>query len=127
MPLISLVSFSPNTLIQSSQVNANFAAIAGYINTPPGTLTQNGFVTLPGGIILAWGAFNNLPVPGPSTITFPTAFPNHCWALAFALQYNSGAPGASVVYRALSATQFSLEVDAPIGQTISGTYFAVGN
>lgn len=39
--------------------------------------TSNGSVTVLGGIILKWGFYS-----GPSaTITFPTAFPNNCFAV----------------------------------------------
>ena len=53
----------------------------------------NGYVKLPGGIIIQWGYYNGA---GSATITFPLAFPNNCFA-AVANAYVGNSSGGDIV------------------------------
>ena len=85
-------TFSPNTLAQSAQVNANFTALANFINNGSGTFATPGYVILPGGLIIQWGSAT---VAGDGSaalpVSFPLTFPTNVFAvLPGTAQYNSG-------------------------------------
>lgn len=65
---------------ESAYGEANSAyALAESFETPNQRLTGNGYVTLPGGAILQWGA-NNITA-GTTAIPFPLQFPNLCFSV----------------------------------------------
>lgn len=68
----------------------------------------NGYVKLPSGIYLQWGA--NLASTGGTTSNFPIAFPNAAWVIVGVNnnQTNPPAPSCSIV----STSQFTLTVNA---------------
>jgi hypothetical protein len=55
---------------------ATLAAALGGANV---SLTANGYIKLPGGLILQWGLYNGGATTG--TITFPVAFPTACFGV----------------------------------------------
>lgn len=89
--------------------------------------TANGSVTLFGGLILKWGVY----VGGSGTVTFPTAFPNNC----FAVLMQPIGTNASIINDYVYVANVN-----PSGFTATGTrrtqlqsnsvnayYFAIGN
>lgn len=120
-------SFTPNTLIDATQVDANFAALAAYLNTPTRSFNPNGYVTLPGGLILQWGVANG-PAPGPTLVNFPLAFPNNVWSLAFAPNAGTGSFQVTAQYGGLTLTGFELYILATGGSGSRNiAWIAVGN
>ncbi len=86
---------------------------------PAQSLTANGYVTLPGGLILQWGSFN--AASGVTPVAFPVPFPNAAFA-GFATTRRTGNTGQGYDYvDNLTAAGMSVTNDAP------GAYwFAIG-
>lgn len=56
----------------------------------PSVQGASGSETLPNGLIRKWGQFNG-STGGPTSVTFPVAFPTNCFAVTFGGLYASGA------------------------------------
>jgi hypothetical protein len=52
--------------------------------------TPNGYIELPGGLILQWGWFFAIPSVQSGSVTFPIPFPNACIGGAATPQYTQG-------------------------------------
>lgn len=131
--LISLpFSFSPNTLAKSSEVNADFNALALYINAGIAAGTANGYTALPGGIYLQWGTVNSVAADGASAsaVTFPIAFPTSCFGLVATVKnaFQSNPWGLTVQWDTPTVSGFNLNVGgAPAAQTVAVFWTAIGN
>jgi hypothetical protein len=76
-----------NQFTESTTINDNDYFV-GYTNTNPGgerrwtakslvtgSITLNGYIKLPGGLIIQWGRSGNVGVDRSIAVTFPIAFP----------------------------------------------------
>lgn len=151
MPTLSYpYTFEPNTTAASAQVNANFNAVASIVNGELdsdniasleiskliGTvqsIAANGYVTLPGGLILQWGTFTDVPCDGSavSTQDLPYTFPNAAFGfvpVALNADYASSAPyGLSAQAVSTSTTEIVFVITGgPSGSTCSAFFLAVG-
>ncbi len=79
----------------------------------------NGYVKLPGGIIIQWG--QSISSSNPRTVTFPLAFPNNCYSVTVtSLVSNNSIQEAS----AYSKTGFTLSQGNVSG---NASWMAIGN
>jgi len=89
--------------------------------------SANGSVTLFGGIILKWGSYTG----GSGTITFPSAFPNNCFAVLMQPIGTNATIINDYVYVAnVSASGFTATGTRRtqlISNSINAYYFAIGN
>lgn len=86
------------------------------------SLASDGYMMLPGGLILQWGTGGG---SNTGTETFPTAFPTECVALTFGL----GAGDRVTAYTSLSASQFawsSSVASTGTGSSVAFRWIAVG-
>lgn len=83
--------------------------------------TSNGYIKLPGGLILQWGTANFSV--GGTTNTFPIPFPNACNGIYYG---NTGPAGTTVLVSTLSNTNSNFVSES---SSSSGAYFyfAIGN
>lgn len=115
--------------LDASNLTGKFAALllnginlTGTSSGSGGSLTGQGSITLPGGLILKFG---NVLAPGPggTTITFPTPFPNDCLS-SWGSPYESGTQQFSISTFPHNASQMELS------SNITGAYvigwFAIG-
>lgn len=68
------------------------------------SFAANGYVRIPGGGIIQWGAGNTTASP-PNTFSFPVAFPNQCLQI---LSSDGGSGAGSFGIAPLSASQFQI-------------------
>jgi len=130
MALVTIpYNFTPNTLAQSAQVNANFAALANYLNNGSGVLGNNGYVRLPGGLILQWGTATLVPADGSATATinFPLLFPTGVFRFIPAIDTTSAWMLSCNVGAVVAASATVLVGGAPAGSTVSVGYYVLGN
>lgn len=87
----------------------NITTLAGIdVNNPIQSKTTNGYVTLPGGVIVQWGtATAALTSGGTSSHTFPIPFPNACQTLNFTFNASTIASTSALVYNAKTTTGFT--------------------
>lgn len=151
MPDLSFpYTFQPQTTAASAQVNANFNAVASIVNGELdsdniasleiskliGTvqsIAANGYVTLPGGLVLQWATFTDIPCDGSavSTQDLPLTFPNAAFGhlpIPVNADYASSAPyGLSAQAVSTSTTAVGFVVTgAPAGSTCSVFVLAIG-
>lgn len=91
------------------------------------TASADGSVTLFGGIILKWGSY----VGASGTVTFPTAFPNNCFAVLMQPIGTNPTIINDYVYVAnISASGFTATGTRRtqlVSNSINAYYFAIGN
>ena len=97
-------------------VNGN-VHVGGQITGLAGSATNNGYQTLPGGIIMQWGSVVSGAEPG--TVTFPTPFPNNCFMVVATNNVDSNSI-TTAVYN-WNKTGFTYD------KTVSLTWMAIGN
>lgn len=84
----------------------------------------NGYVTLPGGVIIQWGAVPSMATDSSTTITFPTAFPTACRsASATSEMATTGSFGTVFTTRTYASATMTVTNE---GTTGSGHYIAIG-
>lgn len=125
---------SPQAPTVSSVTSNNQLATTAFAN-PGQVQNPNGWVKLPGGIILQWGEVfvgNIPPSPTPAivNVTFPLAFPNTIYQVITSLSDTAHGPGAPVgpyqSAQTLSTAQFYIyEINSGV-QNITMRWFAVG-
>lgn len=125
-------SFVPNTTIISAQVNADFSAIATYLNTGTGSFSTSGYIVLPGGIYVQWAnqAGVNADGSGATAVSFPIAFPTGVFTVVPSINnaYQSNAWELTCHWDTATTTGFNINVaGGPSGKTVTVSYFAVGN
>lgn len=98
------------------------------------SLGANGYITLPGGLILQWVRLtSNITVEGPQTITFPIAFPNACFkAFGNALNTSNSASedlwAQSTAANTTTTATIYLQATSPTPGHVDGVdVFAIGN
>jgi hypothetical protein len=70
--------------------------------------STNGYSFLPGGLIIQWGTMN--VVADNTAYTFPTAFPNNCFAVTLQLKNNSATVHSQQV-QSLNNSGFTIRCD----------------
>lgn len=104
----------------------------GLATASASTLSNNGYIKLPGGLILQWGGLTGSYAEGSVAVTFPIAFPNACFR-AFPVAVNQTAtPDHDVfiqrVAQTTSGATFFFNYDGGGTNAINGLdYFAIGN
>ncbi|MGH7749802.1 MAG: gp53-like domain-containing protein [Candidatus Dormibacteria bacterium] len=86
------------------------------LNFGPTVVAANGYVTLPGGVILQWGSVQNVPTDISFTnIVFPLAFPNAVFSVTGNAEYidGSGVLDATTMLKLYVVTKSSF--DAVVG------------
>lgn len=85
--------------------------------------TQNGYVTLPGGIMLQWGTTTS----GSKTITFPTAFSATAYSVTATWRRNDGVGGTPVTVSTDLKTATTFNTITTVGSSsFFIDWFAVG-
>lgn len=93
------------------------------------SLGENGYATLPGGLILQWGKTTTLTGEGSQTITLPIVWPNaglvaHATPIRSAPTSNATAAAGAVL---VSNNQITVVLDHYNSAVVSGVYwFAIG-
>jgi len=91
----------------------------------------NGYIILPGGLILQWGTGS---AEGPGTrdvpVSFPIAFPNACFVVVITAQWNTGQNSSIAQVEQGSITTAVFEFGVASAGSVNGTttpmWFAVG-
>lgn len=91
---------------------------------PSQSLTSNGFFTLPGGGIIAWGTTPSIGT-GSHAFSFPNAFPNNCFSAHFQPTNNGSTSAIVVSSGSLTASGCTLQNNTGNGQAF--LFLAVGN
>lgn len=109
------------------------ATLAGLGNSK----TANGYVKLPGGVIIQWGeeaSFHDIGTDYDATLTFPIAFPTACLQVLAGLRGDgvstSKASDCTISVTSKSATQVGIHIDdlpAGVVQSCKATYIAIGH
>ena len=137
-PSVSNGTFSGTNTFPTQSVNdsSTKAATTAFAN-PSSSISANGYVELPSGIIIQWGTTGNLPTgsnKGQLAFTFPEPFPNACFSI-------SGNPNNSassvwtpiiVIFLYMSTTGATVLFDSTnTGQSITNsigvTWIAIGH
>lgn len=127
-------SFSPSTVAQSGQVNANFTALVNAFNN--GTMGLNaatkGHVYLSGGVLLQWQKVASVAADGSvaSTPTWDVAFPTALWGVFASVSNAYQTTNWHAVAQTDSETLAGCNLNVaggPAGQTVSVWLFAIGN
>lgn len=128
-PLVPLPADNADTIAGVSTslfvTPAGLAAFGAHL--PAGaSLLQNGYYTLPGGLIVQWGRFNITGVAN-LVVSFPTAFPTACFSVVASGGNSTTAQDnpVSVTTGSISSSQFSVRY-ATSG-TIQAEFIAFGN
>ncbi len=113
-----------------SNIEAFFQSATGIITQLTGptapSATSNGFVYLPGGIILQWGSSSS--TSSPVTRSFPTPFLNNVFTIVGNLTVSSSTGHVATFYiRSNSLTDFTA-IQADLSSSANGFYWiAIGN
>lgn len=111
-----IVTNGTDNYFRKASLAALYAAFA-----PTQSKSQNGFVKLPGGIILQWGTANYSGAGGLS-INFPTSFPLGCFNAQVTPQIGGNCPGVSSV----STTTLTFSTNNLGGNAQVFWWFAIG-
>lgn len=109
--------------------NANVSSVDGVTGAVslanlPGfakSLSQNGYLKLPSGLIIQWGNANTNAATQAATITFPIAFPNACLNVSGS---HHGGGGAMFVVTSFSPYNMSFIVSTQISGVGQGSFSA---
>jgi len=95
------------------------------MDLPKDVTGNDGYVKLPGGVILQWG--RTVCSAGTTTITFPIAFPNACFSVTASPFISGNTGGISSTVDAISSapTTTSVVYSTTTGWTLY--WMAVGN
>ncbi|MGK6323777.1 gp53-like domain-containing protein [Sphingomonas sp. DT-51] len=95
---------------------------ADLIGAFPGALSTNGYVVLPGGLIIQWvsGAFQDAGSVATQTVTFPITFPGACTQVVVTAQLGQADPEAHAAYQlvAVSASSATVQRQLPGGAIV---------
>lgn len=95
-------------------------------------LSDNGYYTAPGGLILQWGQLRGTYAEGAVGVTYPITFPNHCF-VTFATALNQASNNNNDVWcqnvsKSLGGATFFFNYDGSGSNVIQGLdYLAIGN
>lgn len=91
---------------------------------------NNGYCSLPGGLLIQWGRATASSSSSQQNFTFPTAFPNNCFVVVPNPTYSGGIPGgaASVAVResTINKTGFSFLYQTNASNYTGFTWVAIG-
>lgn len=96
---------------------------AGLAQALPKLLAANGFITLPGGLIVQWGEIS-LPANALATVTLPAAFPSRFAAASASFGEANNTTTGDVFITRLSLTQFSIRSSREA--TVLAHWIAIG-
>lgn len=126
--------FTPSTIADSGQVNADFTALLNAFNN--GTMgisaTVDGYLYLPGGILIQWAKITGVTADATvvSNPAWPTAFPTNLYGVFTGISNNqsSNPYQLSVSTWSETLTHCDLTVSGgPPGSTCTIWLFAIGN
>lgn len=125
-------TFSPATLAQSAQVDANFTAIANYENGGNGSFAANGYAYMPGGLLIQWASIASVAFDGAAltAVVFPIAFPTACFVVIPSIKnvYQTNPWAMTIQFDTPTVTGFNVNVaGAPASSTGTIAYIALGN
>jgi len=108
----------------------NWALLGDLANLAGGSssIVQNGYTTLPSGLILQWGYA--VGVNPPCDITLPTTFPNYhfaCFVICDTYNYNSGSGGTALCAAAPNSSTPLSKIHITTNFTGNAYFIAVGN
>jgi len=83
-------------------------------------LSPNGYITLPGGVIIQWGT--NIFTPGGSNVTFQIPLTVGCWSIALGMNDASNPPTSSVSFSAQTLSGFK----GHCSNTFNVSWIAIG-
>jgi len=103
---------------------ANVAVTPAALGISARSLSANGYLRLPSGVLVQWGS-----VPASnSSVNFPLAFPNAVWAIGATLWDNTGGgQGHKVTARSLSAHTVTAYNTSGGAVATPYSYLAIGN
>jgi tail fiber protein gp53 len=121
---------SPQQFISTGQTtilnNFQFLGSLTGVSTP-------GFIQFPNGLIMQWGELTGILVgngAGTNTVTFPTAFPNNCFA-AYISEVKSSTTSTNILHISVEPTTVSFLIIGQGGATpnfpTKAFWLAIGN
>ena len=90
------------------------------------SISANGFVTIPGGLILQWGSTTAVASSSSTTITFPLAFPNNVFSVQATIVTNDNSTIRFSLLNNASTTGF-VTTQTNSSHFTNLYWFAVGN
>ncbi len=121
----------PSATGQTGKFLSSDGTNAIWASAQTGTSTQleNGHITFPGGLIMQWGTTSTIATDdATNSVTFPTPFPNSCFAVMVCASTDMGVSGAGVRYSmaatAKTISGFNVVND---GDASTATWIAIGN
>lgn len=126
-------------MTNAGNVLASGAVGAITLNTGTGStwgansVAQNGYTTLPNGLVIQWGKFTTTGA-GPTSdfaVSFPLTFPNNCWNVQVtgsrSVASDGQAANGSNFVTNLTTTGCTITIDSHGGTLYTGYWFAIGN
>ena len=109
----------------------NFVDAGSKKGPSPQSLTPNGYVELPGGLIMQWG-LNTSDTDGDHIILFPKPFPSNCFSVVVNHQLSGGwndggRYGYPITTHSYTTTGFTINRSDTASETINLNYMAIGN
>lgn len=123
-----------DTLVLESNGASAWGAIGGsaqlqYSSQFLASKAANGYIKLPGGLIIQWGTVSGLTGAGVSSFTFPVAFPTAVGAVNLTMSNQTGGAFPTAIFvnqnGSLTTCQYTL-TDQGAGSAWSGGWIAIG-
>lgn len=114
---------TPTTPTAASGTSTTQVASTAFAN-PSGSLVQNGYQPLPGGLILQWGRTASLGAGGATAIAFPLVFPNAVFIVAATAQNTGGVAQATDSVTGKTVGGFNLNNAGSVSRIFD--WFALG-
>ena len=113
-----------------SEMRRQANSVLDGITAPGQVLSTNGYVTLPGGVIIQWGLTGVIPDDSTLTVTFPIPFPNACLNVNATEQYTGVVSGAHVLaITTITNTNFTVladDVSTTTNANLKAYWIAIG-
>jgi len=124
----SAAATAPTVAVSDSSTNV--ATTAWVRSVMSGLITGNGYIKLPGGLILQWGQCPSTNYGTPTVQNFAIAFPTACFVVIMGQQWPTGQNSSlAEVKDTPTTTGFTYELasSGSINGSASPYFFAVGN
>ena len=119
---------APTVAATDSSTNV---ATTAWVNTlMSGVITTDGYIRLPGGLLLQWGQCPYTSYGVPTTQAFPTTFPTKCFAVIMGQQWPTGQNSSLAAVKdtpSNSSFVYELANSGSINGSASPWFIAVGN